>query len=91
MGPLLLAPHPSLHYPETIAHEYGLQNGELTLSVRAAVAGYVLRRWNVDCSENHALVGHEYHLWLKNRQALTEIDNLVLAPGYSAINTGVRP
>lgn len=88
---LQLAPHPSLRYPETIAHEYGLQNGELTLSVRAAVAGYVLRRWNVDCSDNHALIGPEYHLWLKNRQALAEIGNLVLAPGYSATNTDVRP
>lgn len=88
---LQLAPHPSLCYPETIAHEYGLVNGELTLSVRAAVAGYVLRRWNVDCSENHLLIGPEYHLWLKNRQALTDIDNLVLAPGYSATIADVRP
>ncbi len=88
---LQLAPHPSLRYPETIAHEYGLQNGELRLSVRAAVAGYVLRRWNVDCSENHALEGPEYHLWLRNRQALSALDNLVLAPGYSATNTDVRP
>jgi hypothetical protein len=81
---LQLVPHPSLRYPETIAHEYGFENGELTLSVRVAVAGYVLRRWNVDCSENHALEGPEYHLWLKNRQALSSIDNLILAPGYSA-------
>jgi hypothetical protein len=88
---LQLVPHPALRYPETIAHEYGLHNSELTLLVRAAVAGYVLRRWNVDCSENHALVGPEYHLWLKNRQALAEIGNLVLAPGYSATNTDVRP
>lgn len=88
---LQLVPHPALRYPETIAHEYGLQNGELKLSVRAAVAGYVLRRWNVDCSENHSLVGPEYHLWLKNRQALTEVVNLILAPGYSATNTDLRP
>lgn len=81
---LQLVPHPALRYPETIAQEYGLHNSELTLSVRAAVAGYVLRRWNVDCSNNHTLVGSEYHLWLKNRQVLTDINNLVLAPGYSA-------
>ncbi len=79
---LQLVPHPSLGYPETIAHEYGIENGKLTLSVRAAVAGYLLRRWNVDCSENHALVGPEYHLWLTNRQELTSIENLILAPGY---------
>lgn len=87
---LQLVTHPSLRYPETIAHEYGLQNGELTLSVRAAVAGYVLRRWNVDCSENHALVEPEYHLWLKNRQSLSAIDNLILAPGYSVTNKEAR-
>lgn len=82
---LQLVPHPSLRYPETIAHEYGFENGELRLSVRAAVAGYVLRRWNVDCSESHVLEGPEYHLWLKNRQALTAIENLILAPGYSTV------
>lgn len=80
---LQLAPHPSLRYPETIAHEYGIADGELTLSVRAAVAGYVLRRWNIDCSENHQLKGPEYHLWLKNRQVLADVENLVLAPGFS--------
>ncbi|WP_237067883.1 helix-turn-helix transcriptional regulator [Microbulbifer guangxiensis] len=78
-----LVPHPRLQYPETIEYEYGMQNGMLKVNIRAAVAGYVLRRWNVDCSENHALKGAEYHLWLKNRQTLYGVENLVLAPGYS--------
>lgn len=78
-----LVPHPRLHYPETIEYEYGMQNGMLKVNVRAAVAGYVLRRWNVDCSENHALTGAEYHLWLKNRQTLYGVKNLVIAPGYA--------
>lgn len=82
---LHLIPHPALQHPETIEHEYGMINGSLIVTVRAAVAGYVLRRWNVDCSENHELKGSEYHLWLKNRQILTGVENLVLAPGYSAI------
>jgi predicted DNA-binding transcriptional regulator YafY len=50
-----LVPHPSLKHPETIAHEYGMSNGVLEVQVRAAVVGYVLRRWNVDCSVNHSL------------------------------------
>lgn len=54
----------------------------LKVNVRAAVAGYVLRRWNVDCSETHELVGAEYHLWLHNRQTLYGVENLVIAPGY---------
>jgi predicted DNA-binding transcriptional regulator YafY len=78
-----LVPHPRLEYPETIEYEYGMQHGVLKVNVRAAVAGYVLRRWNVDCSENHALTGAEYHLWLKNRQTLYGVENLVIAPGYA--------
>lgn len=80
---LHLIPHPSLKHPETIEHEYGMTDGSLSISVRAAVAGYVLRRWNIDCSENHQLKDPEYHLWLKNRQVLADVDNLVLAPGFS--------
>ena len=80
---LQLIPHPALQYPDTIAHEYAMTEGLLTVQVRAAVAGYVLRRWNVDCSENHSLTGAEYHLALQNRLALEGVDNLMLAPGYA--------
>ncbi len=80
---LEIVPHPKLEYPETIEHEYDMTNGTLHLNVRAAVAGYVLRRWNVDCSEDHSLNGPEYHLWLKNRRALYGVENLVIAPGYN--------
>ena len=81
---LEIVPHPRLMHPETIEHEYDMTNGTLHLNVRAAVAGYVLRRWNVDCSEDHSLDGPEYHLWLKNRQALYGVKNLVIAPGYDS-------
>jgi hypothetical protein len=81
---LHLVPHPKLKYPDTIEREYGMVNGKLNIKVRAAVAGYVLRRWNVDCSENHELTGAEYHLWLQNRQVLNGVENLILAPGYSS-------
>lgn len=79
---LEIVPHPRIRFPETIEHEYDMQDGTLHANVRAAVAGYVLRRWNVDCTEDHSLEGAEYHLWLKNRQALYGVDNLVIAPGY---------
>ncbi len=79
---LEIVPHPRLKYPKTIEHEYNMANGTLHLNVRVSVAGYVLRRWNVDCSEEHSLNGPEYHLWLKNRQALYGVKNLVIAPGY---------
>jgi hypothetical protein len=77
-----LVAHPRLPHPETIEMDYAMQEGVLKVNVRAAVAGYVLRRWNVDCTENHRLKGAEYHLWLRNRQALYGVQNLVLAPGY---------
>jgi hypothetical protein len=80
---LEIAPHPSIPFPETIEHEYDMVDSTLHVNVRAAVAGYVLRRWNVDCSEDHSLKGAEYHLWLKNRQALYGVENLVIAPGYN--------
>ena len=37
-----------------------------------------------DCTEDHSLKCAEYHLWLRNRQALYGVTNLVLAPGYEA-------
>jgi hypothetical protein len=79
---LKIVPHPLLNYKETIEIDYGMVNGILGINIRAAVAGYLLRRWNVDCTENGVLKGAEYHLWLKNRQALYGVDNLVIAPGF---------
>ena len=89
---LQFVPHPSLKHPETIEYEYGMVNGLLSIQVRAAVAGYVLRRWNVDCTENHALTGGEYHLWLKNAQALNGVENFILTPGFLALkgNSGIE-
>jgi len=86
-----LVAHPNLPHPETIEMDYAMQEGVLKVNVRAAVAGYVLRRWNVDCTEDHSLrgmgddsqKGAECHLWLRNRQALYGVQNLVLAPGYT--------
>ena len=79
---LHIVPHPKLKHPETIEAEYVMNRGLLNLSVRAALAGYVLRKWNVDCSKEHTLAGPEFHLWLKNTPTLYGVDNLSLAPGY---------
>lgn len=80
---LEMVPHPAnVQHPDAIEAEYGMDGGVLKIRARAAMAGYLLRRWNVDCTEDHSLKGGEYHLWLRNRQALYGITNLVLAPGY---------
>lgn len=81
---LELVPHPAnVQHPDTIEAEYGMDGGALKVRARAAMAGYLLRRWNVDCTDDHSLKGGEHHLWLRNRQALYGVTNLVLAPGYS--------
>ena len=77
-----IVPHPHLTHPETIEAEYAMTNGVLKIQVRAAVTGYVLRKWNVDCSENHKLNGQEHHLWLENTPTLYGVENLTLAPGF---------
>lgn len=82
---LELVPHPAnVQHPDTIEAEYGMENGVLRMRVRAAMAGYLMRRWNVDCTEDHSIKGAEFHLWLRNRQALYGVTNLVLAPGYQS-------
>lgn len=77
-----IVPHPNLQHPETIITEYAMTNGMLRLQVRAAIAGYVLRNWNIDCSPMHELEGPEYHLWLKNTPTLYGVENLAIAPGH---------
>lgn len=79
---LELVPHPARNHTGTSEFEYGMQNGFLKLKLRAAVAGYFLRRWNIDCSKDHSLVGNEYQLWLRNREALYGVETLEIAPGY---------
>lgn len=82
---LELIPHPSIRYKETIENDYDMKNGVLKIRLRSAVAGYVLRRWNVDCSPDHSLVGDEYHLALKNLSSLdNSVTTMVLAPGFTA-------
>lgn len=79
---LELVPHPNLNHPDTIARDYKMNNGVLRLQVRAAVSGYLLRRWNVDCSPDHSLKGPEYQLWLANNPTLYGVNSAPLAPGY---------
>lgn len=42
---LEIVPHPSLKHPKTIETNYGMENGVLNIYVRAATAGYALRRF----------------------------------------------
>lgn len=83
MVPLQLIPHPNnVKHPTAIKLDFGMEKGMLEVNVRAAMAGYLLRRWNVDCSESASLSGPEYQLYLQNIQTLYGAENLSIAPGY---------
>ncbi|WP_226100508.1 WYL domain-containing protein [Dickeya oryzae] len=78
---LELKPHPARLHCEAIALDYAMTDGVRHVTVRAATAGYLLRRWNVDCSTDHHLNGPEYQLWLANPACLDAVSNASLAPG----------
>jgi predicted DNA-binding transcriptional regulator YafY len=75
-------PHPRLARPEIIRLDYGMADGSIRMRVRAAVAGYMLLRWGVDCSPDHNLTEKQYRLWLADPLALYGVENAKLAPGY---------
>ena len=81
---LELVPHPDQPRPEITVMDYGMEDGALRMKLRAATAGYILRKWSVDCSPDHSLRGHEYRLWLRDVLALYGVANVTLAPGYRA-------
>lgn len=76
-----LAPHPGVEHPKAIEADYGMHDGVLRIKARAALAGYVLRRWNVDASPDHRLDPWIHHLWLRNPQTLYGVESAALAPG----------
>lgn len=85
--PLQVVPHPhNVYFPTAIELDFAMEGGMLLINVRAAMVGYLLRRWNVDCTEDATLSGSEYQLYLRNRQTLYGADNLSIAPGYKQIN-----
>lgn len=79
---LELVPHPSYRQPKIVEKDFSMSQGVLKLSMRAAVAGYVLRRWSVDCSPTGSLSGPEFSLWLQNPLSLYGVASATLAPGF---------
>jgi hypothetical protein len=79
---LELVPHPEHPRPEIVRMDFDMLGGVRTVRARAATAGYMLRRWSVDCSPDHSLRGPEYALWLSDPLALYGASSAPLAPGY---------
>ena len=76
-----VVPHPGVRCPEAIEADYAMEQGMLRLRSRAAMAGYVLRRWSIDCTSDHSLDPAAHHLWLRNPQTLYGVQSAMFAPG----------
>ena len=76
-----VVPHPGVRCAEAIEADYAMDGGMLRLRARAALAGYVLRRWSIDCTPDHSLDPGAHHLWLRNPQTLYGVKSAVFAPG----------
>ncbi len=79
---LVLMVHPDILHPQAIEMDYAMQNGEKVMQVRAALAAYILRQWQVDCSFEHRILNQGCQLALKNHEVLASIENPQLAPGF---------
>lgn len=79
---LVLVVHPGVDRPEIVQRDFGMQRGELHVTVRAAVAGYVLLQWNVDCSPERRLDPTIHRLCLKDWASVCGIKSAAIAPGY---------
>ncbi|MGS2720675.1 WYL domain-containing protein [Paraglaciecola aestuariivivens] len=78
---LVLIPHPSIAHPEAIEMDYNMQEGQLELPARAAVAAYILRQWQVDCSGQKQASAPGFQLALANLEVLANIENVALVKG----------
>ena len=80
---LELIPHPGQNHREIVARDFGMGKDQvLKIRVRAAIAGYVLRQWAVDCSTDRHLNPGIHRLCLKDPLGLYGVANAILAPGY---------
>lgn len=74
-------PHPGVPWPKAVEDVHAMVDGSLRIKTRAALAGYVLRRWGIDSTDDHRLDPASHHLWLRNPQTLYGVESASLAPG----------
>jgi predicted DNA-binding transcriptional regulator YafY len=79
---LSLIPHPKIIHQAAIEVDYRMRGRRLEVCCRAAMVGYMLRRWGVDCSVDRSLNPEEYHLALQNIESLADVESADLAPGF---------
>lgn len=83
---LELLPHPNLKHKKPVEFDYSMTNGQRSVEIRGALAGYLLRYWNVDCTSDASLNPQVHHLWLKNHLVLSNIANKSLCPGSEHVS-----
>ncbi len=83
-----IVPHPGIQFPKAVEADYGMEDGSLRIKTRAALAGYVLRRWGIDSTDDHRLDPASHHLWLRNPQTLYGVESASLAPGRDTVQKG---
>jgi hypothetical protein len=88
---LALMVHPGVTRPEIVQRDFGMRRGELHVTVRAAIAGYVLQLWNVDCSPDRSLDPTIHRLCLKNLNTIKGSRSLEIAPGFADVRLGGSP
>lgn len=80
-----IVPHPGVKWPKAVEADYAMEDGALRVKTRAALAGYVLRRWGIDSTDDHSLDPASHHLWLRNPQTLYGVESASLAPGRADV------
>jgi predicted DNA-binding transcriptional regulator YafY len=79
---LPLVPHPDKNCKQIVMCDYDMPDGVLRLRVRAAMAGYVLQQYHVDCSPDHSNEDEACRLWLSDPLVLYGVESAMFAPGY---------
>lgn len=79
-----LIPHPLNETPDIAARDFAMSDGKITVKLRAAVAGYMLQQWHVDCSPDRSIRNRAYRLCLANPLQVYGVGSMSFAPGYSS-------
>ena len=79
---LTVVPHPKMPNKAAVEADYRMKSGQIQIMCKAAIAGYMLHRWGVDCSADSSLNSDTYHLALHNIDSLANVESAELAPGY---------
>ena len=69
-------------HPHNVADTNTISSNIYNIRIRAAMAGYFLQLWNIDCSSNSNLKGKKYQYLLENIEEVSKLTDLKLAPGY---------